>query len=135
MEDIVFDKVESLQRCIKRAREEYAEAGANFATDYTRQDAAVLNVIRACELSIDLAAHLVRRRKLGVPSNNRESFELLRDAQLIPATLCDDLSRMVGFPNIVVHSYQSLEIEKVIEVIHKRLDDLLRFRDVALDLD
>jgi uncharacterized protein YutE (UPF0331/DUF86 family) len=42
---------------------------------------------------------------------------------------------MVGFRNIVVNSYQSLEIEKVIEVIHKRLDDLLRFGDVALDLD
>ena len=43
MNRVVIHKVQSLQRCVARAREEYAAATEDFAGDYTRQDAAVLN--------------------------------------------------------------------------------------------
>ncbi len=36
-----------IERSVSRAREEYAAAGEHFDTDYTRQDAAVLNIQRA----------------------------------------------------------------------------------------
>ena len=74
MNRIVASKVESLQRCVHRAREEYASADTEFFKDYTRQDAAVLNIVRACELAIDLANHVISQRKLGIPSSNREAF-------------------------------------------------------------
>ena len=45
----------SIQRSVRRARDEFAAAGEAFDGDLTRQDAAVLNVLRACETSIDLA--------------------------------------------------------------------------------
>lgn len=47
MNDALIAKLTSLQRCVARAREEYAAAGEGFATDYSRQDAALLDVIRA----------------------------------------------------------------------------------------
>ena len=132
MNDVVINKVQSIQRCVKRAREEYGRA-ENFITDYTRQDAAMLNVLRACELSIDLAAFVISRRKLGVPTSSREAFELLRDAGLISSQLCDRLLKMVGFRNIAVHAYQSLDMKIVASVIQKDLDDLLAFADVILE--
>jgi uncharacterized protein YutE (UPF0331/DUF86 family) len=133
MHDVVINKVQSIQRCVKRAREEYRQA-KDFVTDYTRQDAAVLNVLRACELSIDLAAYIISRRKLGLPTSSREAFELLRDAGLIPSQLCDRLLRMVGFRNIAVHAYQSLDMKIVASVIQKDLDDLLAFADAILQI-
>jgi len=128
----VINKVQSIQRCVKRAREEHSRA-ENFIIDYTRQDAAILNVLRACELCIDLAAFVIRRRKLGVPTSSREAFELLRDAGLISSPLCDRLLRMVGFRNIAVHPYQSLDMRIVASVIQNDLDDLLAFADVILE--
>ena len=65
-----------------RAREEYGLA-EDFRTDYSRQDAALLNITRACEQSIDLANHLIRVFKLGVPTNSRESFSKLEQAEII----------------------------------------------------
>ena len=55
MTDVGIQKITSLQRCVARAREAHAEAGANFRTNYNLQDAAILNVVRACDTAIDLA--------------------------------------------------------------------------------
>jgi hypothetical protein len=52
---IAARKIATIERCVGRAREELAQAGASFRDDHTRQDAAVLNVTRACEAAIDLA--------------------------------------------------------------------------------
>lgn len=127
MDDIVVNKVQSIQRCVKRARDEYKLAGKDFATDYTRQDAAILNVVRGCELAIDLANHVLRIRKLGIPSVTREAFELLRDAGIITPDACKSLLSMVGFRNVAVHQYQRMDIEIIKRVIETDLDDLLAF--------
>lgn len=134
MNDVIINKAQSIQRCVKRAREEYEQA-ENFHTDYTRQDAAILNVLRACELSIDLASFVISRRKLGVPTSSREAFELLRDATLLSPALCDRMLKMVGFRNIAVHAYQSLDMNIVASVIQNGLNDLLGFVDAILDLE
>lgn len=134
MDDIVAAKVASIQRCVKRAREERAIAGATFAVDFTRQDAAILNVVRACELAIDLANHLVRKHRLGLPGSSRESFGLLSEARLIDKSLEDRLGRMVGFRNIVVHAYQQIDWAIVTDVIERGLDDVLAFADASVEL-
>lgn len=134
MNDVIVNKVQSIQRCVRRAREEHAQA-SDFLKDYTRQDAAILNVLRACEQAIDLAAHVIHRRKLGVPTSSRETFELLRDAGLISPALCDRLSKMIGFRNIAVHAYQALDLAIVASVIENDLNDLLTFADVILSLE
>jgi hypothetical protein len=41
MNDVVANKVQSIQRCVRRARDEYAADPAGVATDFTRQDAAI----------------------------------------------------------------------------------------------
>ena len=131
MNNVVINKVQSIQRCVRRAREEYSQA-EDFFKDYTRQDAAVLNVLRACELCIDLAAFVISQRKLGVPTSSREVFELLREAGVISSQLCDRMVKMVSVRNIAVHAYQALDMKIVASVIRNDLDDLLTFADVIL---
>ena len=87
MNDVIINKIQSIQRCIQRAREEYASDPEGFDTNYTKQDAAILNVLRACEQTIDLANYLIRRHKLGIPTASTESFDLLRQKFIIDAPL------------------------------------------------
>ena len=47
-DDVLINKAASIERCVARAREEYASDPATFATNLTRQDAAILNIQRAC---------------------------------------------------------------------------------------
>lgn len=135
MDDIVIAKVASIQRCVQRAREEYAAAQVDFDTNYTRQDAAILNVVRACELAIDLANHTIRQRKLGIPTSSRESFELLRAANAIDENLLTKMTHMVGFRNVVIHSYQQVDIAIVRIVVERDLNDVLAFADAIVGID
>jgi uncharacterized protein YutE (UPF0331/DUF86 family) len=133
MNDVMINKIQSIHRCIKRAKEEYQLAGDNFSHDFSRQDAAILNITRACEQAIDLANVVIKIRKLGIPNESRESFALLAKAALISESLSENLQRMVGFRNIVIHQYQNIEVSVIQTVIESGLDDLLLFTDAVIE--
>ena len=134
MNDVDLAKVASIQRSVRRAREEFVAAGANFAEDLTRQDAAMLNVLRACETAIDLANSLIRERQLGAPASNRDSFRLLAEAGIITADLAARAQDMVGFRNVAVHRYRDLDIAVLASVLRSDLDDLLKFSEIVARL-
>ncbi|MFV1951925.1 MAG: HepT-like ribonuclease domain-containing protein, partial [Nitrospinota bacterium] len=61
MSDIVLNKKESIERCIKQIRAYYALQGeVAFEEDHMKQDAIAANLQRACEQAIDLANHTIR---------------------------------------------------------------------------
>lgn len=132
MNDIVLNKIQSIQRCVQRARQEYAADPDSFDTNFTRQDAAILNVLRACEQSIDLANHVIKSSRLGIPTSSGESFDLLQVAGVIEPELSERLQKMVGFRNTVVHHYQRIDTQIVRLVIVSGLDDLIQFGDKVL---
>ena len=131
-DDVLVNKSATVERCVARAREEYAHDPANFATDFTRQDAAILDVQRACEAVLDMGQHIVRREGLGVPQSARDVFELMARAGWIDAPLAEALKRMVAFRNIAVHDYQSLILPILVNVITGHLDEFLIFTRTVL---
>ncbi|WP_035057512.1 type VII toxin-antitoxin system HepT family RNase toxin [Andreprevotia chitinilytica] len=131
-DDVLINKAATIERCVARAREEYDRDPATFATDFTRQDAAILNIQRACEAALDMGQHLIRRERLGVPQSARDVFALLAQGGWIEATLADSLKRMVGFRNIAVHDYQALQLPITVSVITLHLDEFLLYSQAVL---
>ena len=131
-DDVLINKAASIERCVKRAREEYDRDPATFNTDFTRQDAAILNIQRACEAALDMGQHLIRREKLGVPQSARDVFTLLAQGGWIEPTLADALKRMVGFRNIAVHEYQTLQLPITVSIIQKHLVEFLQYSEALL---
>lgn len=131
-DDVLLNKAATIERCVARAREEYASNPESFATDLTRQDAAILNIQRACEAALDMGQHLIRREKLGVPQSARDVFALLAQAGWIDATLADGLKRMVGFRNIAIHDYQALQLPITVSIITRHLDEFLQYSQTVL---
>ena len=132
MNDILANKLQNLQRCIVRAREEYSKSPETFATDYSHQDAAILNVLRACETLIDLSNHCIKRNKLGIPTSSAQSFELLKQGNIIAPSLADAMKRMVHFRNTIVHQYDDLDVAVVEDVILHHLDSLLECAEIII---
>lgn len=131
-DDVLINKAATIERCIRRAREEYAADPAGFASNFTRQDAAILNIQRACEAALDMGQHLIRRERLGVPQSARDVFTLIAQAGWITPVLSDSLKRMVGFRNIAVHDYESLQLPITIRIIETHLDDFLAYAQALL---
>lgn len=134
MNEIILNKKISIERCIQQINTYYAlDNGLPFATDYLRQDAILLNLQRACELTIDIANYLIKSRKLGLPQDSRDSFALLQQAGLITIEQMNGLQAMVGFRNTLVHQYQKLNLRIMVNVIENHLRELLDFAKAALD--
>ncbi|MGH8551306.1 MAG: type VII toxin-antitoxin system HepT family RNase toxin [Methylococcales bacterium] len=133
MNEIVLNKKISIERCIKQIRNYYAiDNGLAFEADYLKQDAIAMNLQRISESAIDIANHLIKKRKLGLPQNSAESFELLNRAGLIPIPMMQNLQGMVGFRNVLVHQYTKLDTAILKEVIEQHLHEPLDFTNLAL---
>jgi uncharacterized protein YutE (UPF0331/DUF86 family) len=135
LDDVLINKAATIERCVARAREEYHNNPQTFADDYTRQDAAILNIQRACEAALDMGQHLIRRDRLGVPQSARDVFTLLAESDFIDADLAGVLKRMVGFRNIAVHDYQSLQLPIIVSIIQRHLDDFLAYSKILIQRD
>ena len=132
VDDVVLNKAAIIERCVARVREEYAGDPKRLRDDITRQDSIILNLQRACEAAIDLAMHVVRKRRLGVPQETREAFEMLHAAGLLDDLLADRMARMVGFRNVAVHDYRKLDIDIVERIVRDHLDEFLAFASVLV---
>ena len=114
-DDVLLNNAATIERCVARVREEFQAAGDAFANNYSRQDAAILNIQRACEAALDMGHHIIRREKLGIPQSARDVFELLKQA---------------GW--IAVHDYQALLLPITVRIITQHLDEFLQFSQTML---
>ncbi|SFB03880.1 MULTISPECIES: DUF86 domain-containing protein [unclassified Bacillus (in: firmicutes)] len=124
--DVILNKVSVIERCLVRVKEVYSNDPANL-NDFTKQDSIILNIQRSCEASIDLAMHIVSEKRLGLPQNSRDAFDMLQKNSIITESVANRLKAMVGFRNIAVHDYQTLNIEILKQIVEYHLTDFTDF--------
>jgi uncharacterized protein YutE (UPF0331/DUF86 family) len=134
MNNVILNKVTTIERCVKRIHEVYEDNPENLS-DFTKQDSIILNIQRTCEASIDIAMHIVGEKKIGVPKSSREAFKLLQESGVIDAALAKSLMNMVGFRIIAVHDYQALELDILKAILDKHISDFKKFTKIILETD
>ncbi|MBI5234910.1 MAG: DUF86 domain-containing protein [Deltaproteobacteria bacterium] len=133
MNEIILNKKISIERCISQIRAYYAMASDTpFESDYLKQDAIAMNLQRIAELAIDVANHLIKSKKLGLPQDSADAFVLLNRANLISVDMMKSMKGMVGFRNVLAHEYQRMDLSIMKDVIERHLCEPLDFADMAL---
>lgn len=130
-DDVIINKIAIIERCVRRAKEEYAKE--HFADSYTYQDAAILNIQRAYEACLDIGQYIIRSKSLGLVQSAREVFALLAEHKYISDALAVRLQKAAGFRNIVVHEYRNIHLDIVDAVLRKDIDDFLEFTKCMLN--
>lgn len=130
MSDVLLNKKATIERCVAQVREWHGSEA--ISDDQMRQDAIAMNLQRACESAIDMANHLIRTRKLGLPQESRDAFDLLKQGEIIDEEMNSVLKSMVGFRNVLVHEYRALDPVIMESIIRDRLDDLLAFANLVV---
>ncbi|MFA7487690.1 MAG: HepT-like ribonuclease domain-containing protein [Lysobacteraceae bacterium] len=87
---IVERKLDSLQRCIRRIRDKRPDSVKALAADVDLQDVLVLNLSRAVQVCVDLAAHLIAGLSLAPPNTMGEAFDRLVQGELLDAACGTD---------------------------------------------
>ena len=124
--DIVLAKVAKIQKCLDRIRDVtglYPES----LEDIDKQDIFVLNLQRAIQACIDLAAYAISCENLGLPERVRDNFIILKEKGIIDAELASKMVKMTGFRNIAVHNYQTLDLDILKSILANNLKDIEEF--------
>ena len=124
--DVAFAKFSSVQRCLKRIRD-VTQLDPESLNDLDVQEIMILNLQRAVQSSIDLATHIVADEGLGLPQELRENFDILQKNNILPQELTSRLRKMVGFRNIAVLEYESINPDILKSILKKNLKDFEEF--------
>lgn len=123
-DDIIINKIEVIKKCIKRISEEYDNNSLNL-TNLTKQDSIILNIQRLCEAGIELGIHVIRINKYGIPQSSQEVFRILEKNNVISKELSKKLQEMVGFRNVAIHNYQTIDLGILQKIVENNLEDIL----------
>ena len=134
MNRVLINKAAIVDRCINRIKDEYTDF-ETLQANFTKQDAIILNLERACQACIDAALHLVKEKKLGIPQNSKEAFHILEKEGIIDNSLSISMQNMVGFRNKVIQEYQSLKLEILNSIITSEKDELSKFMGILVRLN
>jgi uncharacterized protein YutE (UPF0331/DUF86 family) len=120
--DLLISKMGTIERCCKRARDEYEKDPTTFVSDLTRQDAATLNVIRAWEAAVEMGDYVLGSLSLGEAHDEREVITLLAEHGWIEGTLAEDLKRTGEFCR-AEWDYQAAPLPALVTIIKRGLDE------------
>lgn len=123
--DLLAKRLAVIETCVRELRE-LARPEA-IVTDVREARFVEHTLQLALQAALDAASHIVSDERLGEPRTNRELFDRLESAGWIDPSLAGALRDMVGFRNILVHGYDTVDLAIVRNVVEHRLDDLLRF--------
>ncbi len=123
--ELIAKKLALIETRVRELRE--VAQPERIAKDVREERFVVYTLQTAIQAAIDVASHIVSADRLGEPESNRELFDLLSKNDWLSDPLADTMSAMAGFRNILVHGYQSVDLEIVRDVVENRLDDLMAF--------
>jgi len=125
---ILAEKPESLRRCVQRVEARRTETVDALRHDVDRQDILALNLTRAVQLCVDAAGIVIADSDEAAPQTMGQAFDALARLGAIDDALAKRMKAAVGFRNIAVHSYQTVNWDIVFAISHRGLED---FRDFA----
>lgn len=131
--EIIEAKLESLRRCVKRIEDKRPGSVAHLKADHDLQDIISLNLMRAVQLCVDIAAHIIAESNSDIPTTMAESFDALQSLNVLPPELAMRMKRAVGFRNIAVHNYQQIDWEIVYAISHHHLADFKAFARAVVE--
>ena len=125
--DVLAAKLESLRHCVERVRTRAPASVEELSISHDAQDIVCLNLERAVQACVDIAAHIVSDSECAVPDTMAGTFDALERQGIVSPELSERMRRAVGFRNISVHAYQALDWAIVHSIATKRLDDFVEF--------
>ena len=131
--EVVDQKLESLRRCLLRIESKCPADALVLAADVDLQDIVSLNLSRAVQLSVDIGAHLIAGMNVPPPGAMGQTFDLLAQEGVLSSELANGLKKSVGFRNIAVHNYESINWHIVHNIVKNHLAEFSEFAKAIVD--
>ena len=123
--DLIAKKLAHIETCVREL--ETLARPERIAEDVREERFVEYTLQIAIQAALDITLHIVSDERLGEPSTNREAFSLLGRGGWLPKELAETMQDIVGFRNVLVHGYLTVDRTIVRAIVEHRLGDLLGF--------
>ncbi|MFK7930892.1 MAG: DUF86 domain-containing protein [Myxococcota bacterium] len=125
------DKAAAIERHLRRVESRLPAEASLFAPNTDASDAVILHLWQAIQATIDLAAAACVRLSLGSPTTYADAFVRLAEGDYLDTKLAARLRRAAGFRNLLVHAYESLDMQIVFQAATHGPGDVRAFVSAA----
>lgn len=126
-QSIVKAKVSGIEANLGRLKEKKNIALAELKANKDMQDIILHNLQLSIQGCIDIASHIISDQGWEVPDTLAGLFDILLRHKIISAQLNERLKKMVGFRNIIVHEYGTIDLNKVHQILTRDIKDIYSF--------
>jgi uncharacterized protein YutE (UPF0331/DUF86 family) len=129
---LVQNKINKIEGYIKELGPILKLEAHEIIGDYTKLRTLERDFQLIVDTVIDINTHFISTENMRAPENATETFQILGEAKILPAEFVEKFSPVAGMRNIVVHDYEKVDVEKMINDIKK---DIGQFGEYALYVD
>ena len=122
--DLILAKASSVKKHLNRVKEKSNTNLEEFLNDLDRQESILFNLQMAIQNCIDIAAHIISDKGLGVPGSISEMFYILEEDSYLDNDITEKMVRAVGFRNLIVHEYGKIDLQNVFQIALTKIKDL-----------
>lgn len=118
----VYDKIEEIETYLNELLEIIPVSFEKYKTDFKSRAACERYFEKIIEAIIDLAFLVIKDKKLRIPEEDAEVFDILSKEGIISKELAKRFREAKGMRNIIAHEYGKIDDEIVFHSITEELE-------------
>ncbi len=131
---LILRKLSELQEYLEQIKEYTNVSTEQYSKEWRTQRIVERTLQIMIESCADIAGHIISDRGYRVPTSYADTFRVLYERDILTKDLFETMEKISKFRNIMVHHYDRIAPEIVVDILKKDLDDFLSFKNVIVNL-
>lgn len=119
----IEDKIKEVQIFLEDLKEMTPQTLEDYTNDKVTKAACERYAEKIIEAITDIAFLTIKLKRLEIPEDDYDAFNVLHNNHIIDNALRTKLKRAKGMRNILAHEYGKVDDEKVFNAISKELEE------------
>jgi uncharacterized protein YutE (UPF0331/DUF86 family) len=132
----IKDKIEEIEKFLTEFKEFIPSSFDEYTRDLKGKAACERYLEKVIEALVDLAFIIIKIKKMKIPQDDIDAFNILLEKKIIDEVLAKKLQDAKGMRNILAHEYGKVDDKLVFEAIKTEIiDDANMFIKEVKELD
>ena len=115
------DKIKEIEEYLQELSEIIPSSLEQYISEFKTKAACERYSEKIIEAIIDLSFLIIKKYSFKIPEEDKQSFDILKEENIISNELCEKLKDAKGMRNIISHEYGKIDDEIVFDSIKDEL--------------
>ncbi len=125
--EVIIKKLQELNRCLKELENLKNISSKDFFSSLDKQWTVCHGLQLSIQILIDVGNHILASIGANQIEDYVDIIDRLGKKGIIPSEFAQAIRGMVGLRNILIHEYAKIDLDKIYEILQKRLGDFYSF--------